>query len=80
VKKVEDKNGMTVFVKIDEYKDIMDLVNLMRSKIQQARYVLNRIAELKRQEDDELEAWSSELDNVEERIDVIDKRLTEPEI
>ena len=77
---MDGKKGMTVFVKIDEYKDIMDLVNLMRSKIQQARYVLNRIAELKKQEDDELEAWSSELDNVEERIDIIDKRLTEPEI
>jgi len=30
---VEGKNGMTVYVKIDEYRDIVDLVNLMRTKI-----------------------------------------------
>lgn len=77
---MEGKNGMTVYVRIDEYKDIIDLVNLMRAKIQQARYVLNRIAELKRQEDAEIDSWSTELDNVEERIDIIDKKLTEPEI
>ncbi len=77
---MEGKDGMTVYVKIDEYKDIIDLVNLMRTKIQQARYVLNRIAELKKQEDAEIDSWSSELDNVEERIDIIRKKLTEPEI
>ena len=75
-----DKKDTVVFVKLDEYKDITDIVSLIKSKIKQAKYVLNRISELKRHEDSEIEAWSSEIDNVEERVESIDRTLTEPEI
>jgi len=71
---------MVVYVKLDEYKDIVDIVNLIRTKLKQARYLLDKVAELKKQEDAEIGGWASELDSIEEKIDTIDKTLTEPEV
>lgn len=67
-----------VFVKIEEYKDIMDLVNLMREKIHHSKRLLDQIAQLKKQEDQELASWAKELEDIENRVATIDKTLLEP--
>ncbi|RJQ20734.1 hypothetical protein C4580_03470 [Candidatus Woesearchaeota archaeon] len=67
-----------VFVKLDEYKDMMDIVSLMREKIGQAKFLLDKIAELKSQEDQELAAWAKELEEVEQSVGAVDKALSEP--
>mgnify|MGYP001598284523 CR=1 FL=1 len=77
---MDDRKEMPVFVKLDEYKDLTDIVNLAREKVQQAKAVLNRINQLKAQEDAEFEAWQNELSEIENKIDDIDKRLMEPEV
>lgn len=69
-----------VFVKIDEYKDIMDIMALMREKLRQAKFLLDKVAELKAQEDQELATWAKELDDVEARVSSIDKSLFEPSL
>jgi uncharacterized protein Yka (UPF0111/DUF47 family) len=80
VKKVEGKKDMVVYVKLDEYNDIKDIVSLMKAKLKQARYLLNNVAELKKREDSQIESLSSEINHVEERVDNVDKSLKEPEI
>lgn len=67
-----------VYVKVDEYKDIADIMSLMREKVSQARELLDKVAELKRQEDAELATWIRELDEVHTRIQSIDRSLVEP--
>lgn len=69
-----------VFVKLDEYKDIMDIVGIMREKIGQAKFLLDKIAELKAQEDQELAAWAKELEEVEQSLGNVDKSLGEPSV
>jgi len=69
-----------VFVKIEEYKDIMDIITIMREKTKQAKFILDKITELKTQEDAEISTWSKELEEVETRIATIDKTLFEPNI
>ena len=69
-----------VFVKIDEYKDIMDIMALLREKIRQAKFLLDKINELKAQEDGELATWSKELAEVEEHVSAIDKMLFQPSL
>ena len=64
-----------VFVKIDDFKDITEILNLAHEKLQQAKNVLNKIAELKAQEDAEVEAWQSELAEIERRISGVDRHL-----
>lgn len=69
---------MPVYVKIDEYKDIVDIINLTQDKINKARELLRQIDELKKQEDITVDTWRQELDQVEQRVKGIDRRLFEP--
>ena len=75
-----EKKDTVVYVKLDDYNDIMDIVSLIKERLKEARYLLGKISELKKEEEAEIENWASELDSVEERIEVIDKTLTEPEV
>jgi hypothetical protein len=68
-----------VFVKIDEYKDVLDIMDLIRNKVSEAKAIMGKITELKNQEDTELEYWSSELADIERKLDYMDKNLFEPE-
>lgn len=71
--------GTPVYVKIDEYKEVLDLLKIIRARLEEAKETLNRINELKNNEDSELEGWGSDIDEVERKIDFIDRALFEPE-
>lgn len=73
------RKGTSIYVKIDEYKDILEIVDLMRKKTKEARATLDRINSLKNEEDSELESWQQSLDEIERKIDFVDKTLFEPE-
>ncbi len=66
---------MQVFIKIDDFKDISEILSLAHQRLQQAKAVMNRIADLKAQEDAEFEAWTTELAEIEHRIDSVDRTL-----
>ena len=70
-------SGSHIFVKIDEYRDVLDILNLTKEKINEAKETLNTILHLKSQEDSELENWQSEIEEVEKKISSIDKTLFE---
>ncbi len=74
------RKDMIVYVKIDGYKDIVDIVNLTRSKIKQAKYIISKISEIKRQEDEEIARWIDNLEQVEEKVNFIDSALMEPQV
>jgi hypothetical protein len=42
---------MPVFVKIDEYRDVLDLIEIVRRKIEDAKATLLKIHDLKNEED-----------------------------
>jgi hypothetical protein len=71
----KDKN---VFVKIDEYNDILDIIALINEKVKEARIILGKINDLKNQEDNELGTWKNSLDDVERKLKYIDQTLFEP--
>ncbi len=68
-----------VFIKIDEYKDILDIIHLTKSKIKEAKSLIEKINELKNAEDYELNSWHSSIDEIEKRVMFIDKTLFDPE-
>jgi hypothetical protein len=72
-------NEMTVFVKIDQYKEVLDVIELIKNKIEQAKSILGKIDELKNDEDAELGLWKTNIDEIERKIDDIDNTLLEPE-
>jgi len=72
------RKDLNVFVKINEYNDILDIVHLINDKVKDARTILGKINDLKNQEDSELENWKTSLDDVERKIKYIDQTLFEP--
>ena len=68
-----------VFIKIDDYKDVIDVMELIKNKIVEANGVLEKVRRLKAEEDAELELWNSNLEDIERKISYIDRTLFEPE-
>lgn len=68
-----------VFVKIEDYKDIIDVLGLIKDRLAEAKRTLADINELKNDEDDEFELWGSTLNEIEKKIEDIDRTLFEPE-
>jgi uncharacterized protein Yka (UPF0111/DUF47 family) len=64
-----------IYVKVDDYKDIIDIMTLIRKRINDARGVLNSVNQLKNEEDSELEQWNSQLEEIEKKIDYLDRSL-----
>ena len=72
------ERGMNVFVKVDEYKDMLDIIDLIQEKVKEAKTILGKINDLKNQEDSELELWKNSLDDVERKLNFVDQTLFEP--
>ena len=70
---------MPVFVKVDEYSDVINLLKVLRRKVDEAKDTLMKINDLKNEEDHQLDAWESTLAEIEKKIDFIDHSLNEPE-
>lgn len=69
---------MPVYVRIEEYKDVLDVMNLIKSKIAEAKETLAKLNDLKNEEDAELELWHTSLEEAERKVDFADKALFEP--
>lgn len=72
------KKDLNVFVKVEEYNDLLDIIALINEKIRDARNVLGKIYDLKNEEDSELDSWKTSLDDVERKLRYIDQSLFEP--
>lgn len=68
-----------VFVKIEDYKDILDILELIKDRLSEAKKTLADINEMKNDEDAELEMWGSTLNDIEKKIESINRSLFEPE-
>jgi hypothetical protein len=68
-----------VFVKIEDYKDILDILSLVKDRLEEAKRTLADINDLKNDEDSELSMWGSTLNEIENKLDNIDRTLFEPE-
>jgi len=70
---------MPVFVKVDEYEEVLNIVKMVRKKIDEAKETILKINELKNEEDHQMEIWQNNLAEVEKKIDFIEHSLNEPE-
>lgn len=70
---------MPVFIKVDEYDDVLELVKLIKQRLDEAKSTLLKINDLKNEEDHQLEMWQNTLSEVEKKIELIDHSLNEPE-
>ncbi len=76
---MNERTGMPVFVKVDEYKEILDVIDLIKNKIKDIRDTLGRINTLRNDEDSELAVWNNIINDIEKKIESIDRIMFEPE-
>ena len=70
---------MPIFVRVDEYDDVLNLVRIIRKKLDEAKETLLKVNELKNEEDHQIEMWQSTLAEIAKKIDFINHSLNEPE-
>jgi predicted nucleic acid-binding Zn-ribbon protein len=68
-----------VFVKIDEYKKLLDAVDSIKKQIESVRKTMHQIELLRAQEEQELLLWKNNLVDVEKEVAFLDRTLFEPE-
>lgn len=66
---------MPLFVKLEKYDEITRTLRMIRAKVDEARASLEKIKEIKTQEDKEMESWSQELETIQEKINKIEDSL-----
>lgn len=76
---MKEKLGAPVFVKVDEYKEILDVLDMVKGKISEVRNTLASINDLRNEEDSEVSIWNGTIDNIEKKIDEIDRMMFEME-
>ena len=76
---MKEQKGMPVFVKVDEYKEILDVLEMIKGKVNEIRNTLGSINSLRNEEDAELAMWNNTINEIEKKIDGIDKIMFEPE-
>jgi hypothetical protein len=69
-----------VFVRIDDFKDVLAVMESIKGKLAKSKDTLDKIREVKKQEDAELELWSHSLDEVEHKLNEVDSRLLTPDV
>lgn len=67
----------SVFVRLDKYRELYDLLGQIRAKLGDAKQILKKVKELKSQEDGELQSWQTELASVEQKLAEIHDAMTE---
>jgi hypothetical protein len=73
-----DKN-VPVFVKINDYKEVLDIVDVLKQKLKETSQTLEHIKEIKAEEDHELQEWEKNITEISRRIAFIDSAFFENE-
>ncbi|MDP7323134.1 MAG: hypothetical protein QF632_00055 [Candidatus Woesearchaeota archaeon] len=74
-----ERKGTPIFVKLEEYKDILDILAMIKTKTNDAKVLLHKINELKKEEESSLTLWQKELEEIDRTVDAIDKMLYVPD-
>lgn len=69
--------GKTLFVKIDKYKEVMNTLDQIKSKLEDSERILSKLTEIKAEEDKELEGWHIDLEDLKDKLLEVDRKLFE---
>ena len=66
-----------LFIKIENYKEVIDLMRSIKRKIEESKTNLERIYTIKSEEDVKIEEWDDLLRDLEKKTTFIDETLLE---
>ncbi|MFH0831313.1 MAG: hypothetical protein V1886_00385 [archaeon] len=64
-----------IFVKIDKFKDALANFEIIKEKLVDVDILLKKIKETKAKEQEELDSWEKEVDEIKDKIKGIDEKL-----
>jgi len=73
-------NNTPVFIKIDSYNEVLDIIDVVKAKMKKCKNTLDEIDQLKTEEDEQIMDWKNIIDDISEKVYFIDKTLFEPDI
>ena len=56
-------------------EEVLDVLDVIKGKLEKAKQTLNEINQLKDEEDRELAAWSANIEDIESKVDMVDKTI-----
>ncbi len=65
-----------IFVKIDKYKEILEVVGVINKKIVNVKQLLSELESLKSKEEDEIMSWEKNMDEITHKIEMLKEELT----
>ncbi len=66
-----------VFVKIEQYREALDNIEAIKTKVHEAEELLSRLDQLRAQEDKELQNWHDNIGRIKDKLLSVDKKLFE---
>ncbi|MBI5872501.1 hypothetical protein HZB88_05480 [archaeon] len=73
----ESKAGSPLFVKVEDYKHVLDTLKRLKAKLADAESILEKLSGIKAEEDKELESWKRDLETIKRQLMAIDNKLFE---
>ena len=74
------EDNMPVFIKIENYKEVIELITNIKSKVNESKKYLERIESLKSEEDAKISEWEDVIKGIEDKIDFVNATLMEPKL
>ena len=65
-----------IFVKIDKYREIADIVEVINKKVVGVKKLLSEFEELRGKEEEEIMNWEKSLDEITQKIDSMKEELS----
>ena len=66
-----------VFVKLEEYREVINNIEILKQKVKETEYFIEKIEELRGQEQSELQNCHANINKLKEKLIAIDKKLFE---
>lgn len=70
------KESNPIFVKIDKYNEILEIVEVVNKKIANVKKLLSELEELKHKEDDEIMNWEKNMDEITHKVESLKDELS----
>lgn len=67
----------TLFVKVEKYREIQAKMNEIKAKISESERVLQKLSEVRSQEEHELREWQEDMSKLKDQLIAIDRTLFE---
>ncbi|MBS3133113.1 hypothetical protein J4470_03205 [Candidatus Woesearchaeota archaeon] len=65
-----------VFVKIEKYAEVEETLQQIKSKLEEAKGIMNKISGMKVEEEQELNTWKEDLKQIEEKVTTVEHSMS----